>query len=109
MVQLQADLEKIEAAGIQVVGISYDSVDVLKKYAEAKEIAFLLLSDEGSETIDAFGLRNMEAPKTGRMAGIPYPGTYLLDSTGTVKAKIFLDGYAKRHATDELIEAAKGF
>ena len=32
--QLQADLKEIEAAGVTVVGISYDSVEVLAKFAE---------------------------------------------------------------------------
>jgi peroxiredoxin len=33
MVQLQQDLKKIEAAGVTVVGISYDSAEVLKEFA----------------------------------------------------------------------------
>jgi len=33
LVQLKKDQKKLTDAGIQVVGISYDSVDVLKEFA----------------------------------------------------------------------------
>lgn len=42
-----------------------------------------------------------------RYDGIPYPGTYLIDQEGVVRAKFFLEGYRERIADDEVIEAAK--
>ncbi len=104
MVQLQTDLKSLEDAGIRVVAISYDSVEVLAKFAADEKITFPLLSDSDSEVIKAFGILNKEA--SGRTAGIPYPGTYLIDSRGIIRAKLFRDGYKARHATDELIKAA---
>jgi len=104
LVQLQADLKKFEDAGIQVVAVSYDSVDVLAKFAEEKKITFPLLSDPESKTIKAFGILNKEG--TGRAAGVPYPGTFIIDAKGVVQNKVFLDGYRQRHTTDELIKAA---
>jgi peroxiredoxin len=104
LVQLQADIEKIKASGIQVVGISYDSVAVLKKFSEGHKITFPLLSDPGSVTIDAFHIRN-EAAK-GKAEGVPNPGTFIVDKSGVIRAKLFLEGYRTRHTTDELIKAA---
>lgn len=107
MVQLQSAIKDIEAAGTQVVAVSYDAVDTLKKYTEKESLSYLLLSDEGSKTIDAYGIRNTEV-KAGTMTdGIPYPGTFLVGRDGTVKAKLFVDGYVQRHANEALIEAAK--
>jgi peroxiredoxin len=105
LVQLQADLEKIKAAGIQVVGVSYDSVAVLKKFSYEHKISFPLLSDPGSKTIDAYHIRN-EAAK-GKAEGVPNPGTFIVDKSGVIRAKLFLEGYRTRHTTDELIRAAK--
>ena len=105
MVQLQADLEKIKASGIQVVGISYDSVAVLKKFSDVHKITFPLLSDPGSKTIDAYHIRN-EAAK-GKAEGVPEPGTFIVDKNDVIRAKLFLEGYRTRHTTDELIRAAK--
>ena len=107
MVQLQQNLKDIEDAGITLVGISYDSVETLKKFAEGQKVTYTLLSDEGGKTIDAYGIRNKEVKEGSRQDGIPYPGTYLLDGKGVVRAKLFLDGYIRRHEVEALIEAAE--
>jgi peroxiredoxin len=105
-VQLQKDLNRINDAGIDVVAVSYDSVDTLKAFAEKKMIQFPLLSDEKSEAIDAYHIRNQGVKKGSRLDGIPHPGTFLLDSDGVIRAKLFYT-VRKRHGSDELIEAAE--
>jgi len=96
---------------MKVVAISYDPVDTLKGFSDGKEIEFPLLSDEGSKTIDAFGIRNemMNGKKFGDndLSGVPHPGTYILNGDGEIKAKLFLKKYQERHSIDELLEAAK--
>ena len=104
--QLQKDLNRISDAGIDVVAVSYDSVDTLKAFAEKKTIKFPLLSDTQSEAIDAYHIRNQDVKEGSRLDGIPHPGTFLLDSDGVVRAKLFYT-VRKRHGSDELIEAAK--
>ncbi len=81
-------------------------MDVLAKFAGQRKITFPLLSDPGSKTITAYGLLNQEAKGT-RIAGVPYPGTYLLDKDGIIRAKLFREGYRERHSTEELIKAAE--
>jgi peroxiredoxin Q/BCP len=100
-------LKTFEAAGIQVVGLSFDSPAVLKKFADASKITFPMLSDPESRTIDAYHIRNTAAK--GKAAGVPHPGTYLLDAKGVIRAKLFLENFRERHTTDALIEAAKTF
>ncbi len=107
MVQLQRDLKSIEDAGIQVIGVSYDEPAVLGRFAGKMKITFPLLSDPESRTIDAYHIRNEAA--RGRIAGVPNPGTFLLDRKGVIRAKLFLEGYRDRHTTKALIEAAKTF
>ena len=84
---------------MQVVGISCDSVETLKKFSDSERIQFSLLSDKDSRTIQAYGIHNRD--------GYPHPGTYLLDQQGTVRAALFLDGYRDRHTNTALIEATK--
>lgn len=103
---MQRDLASLEAAGLQVAGISYDDVKVLKTFADKANITFPLLSDSGSKTIEDFHIRNPAAK--GKIEGVPYPGTYIIDSKGVIRAKLFLDGYRDRHTTDALLGAAKG-
>ena len=97
-------MAKLNEAGIEVVGLSYDPVDTLRKFAKKREITFPLLSDPGSRTIDAWGLRNESAK--GRIAGVPHPGTIVLDGQGVVRAKLFHEGYKKRHTAEEILAAA---
>ena len=70
-------MKEIEATGGQIVAISYDSPAILKRFAANSAITYPLLSDAGSKTIDAYGIRNKEAPE--RFSGIPYPGTFVVD------------------------------
>ena len=102
---MQRDLKSIEDAGVQVVGISYDSPEALKRFSDKAKITFPLLSDPGSKTIDAYHIRNEAA--RGKAEGVPNPGTFILDREGVIRAKLFLEGYRQRHTTDALIEAAK--
>lgn len=105
MVQLQADKKEIETAGLQIVAVGYDDPKVLAAFAGAKGIQFPLLSDANSKTIEAYGILNKEAG--GRAEGIPYPGTFVIDKGGVVRAKLFKAGFKERHTTADLIEAAK--
>ena len=105
MVQLQTNLKEIEATGGQMVAISYDSVTILKRFSAKSAITYPLLSDVGSKTIDAYGIRNKEASE--RLSGIPYPGTFIIGTNGVIRAKLFLDGYTERHAVDALVQALK--
>jgi peroxiredoxin len=41
------------------------------------------------------------------MDGIPYPGTFIIDDQGVIRAKLFYDGYKTRHGAQEIIEAAR--
>jgi peroxiredoxin len=105
LVQLQTSLKEIEATGGTIAAISYDSTAILKRFTARSAITYPLLSDVGSKTIDAYGIRNKEAPE--RWNGIPYPGTFVIDQKGIIRAKLFLDGYKERHAVEALVEALK--
>ena len=98
-------MKDIEATGGQVVGISYDSLAILKRFATQSAITFPLLSDSGSKTIDAYGIRNKEAPA--RWSGIPHPGTFIVDQKGVIRAKLFLENYRERHPAEVVAKALK--
>ena len=105
LVQLQRDLQVIEAAGIRVVGVSYDDVAVLKAFSDKAKIGFPLLSDPGSTVIEAYHIRNPAG--RGKLDGVPMPGTFLVDRDGVIRAKLFLEGFKERHSTEALIRVAK--
>ena len=88
--------------------MSYNSQQELEEFAKKRSVEYLLLSDPGSETIKAYGIFNKEMKPETRYYGIPYPGTFLIDGEGVVRAKFFLEGYKLRVDPAELIGAAEG-
>lgn len=88
-------------AGFGVAAISYDPVETPKAFADKHMITFPMLSDAGSETITAWGLLNKEA--TGRTAGIPHPGTFMIDRAGTIISRSFEQPYQERRSATSLL------
>jgi DsbC/DsbD-like thiol-disulfide interchange protein len=93
-------------AGYGLAAISYDPVETLKGFADKHGITFPLLSDQGSKVIDAWGLRNREA--TGRTAGIPHPGTFMIDRSGTIVSRSFEQPYQERRSATSLLAELTG-
>jgi len=105
MVQVQQIRKKIEAAGAQVVGISYDPVEKLKRYAKQQKVTFPMLSDPESKTIDAYDIRYKPAPP--EKSGFARHATFIVDQKGIIRAKVFRLSYREQPAVDELINALK--
>ena len=100
--QLQQHLAEIEATGGRIVGISFDSVEILKRFADRGRITFPLLSDVGSHTIDAYRIRNASE---GAPDGVAYHGTFVVDRDGIIRSKFYQVSYAERPAVDNLVRA----
>ena len=102
MVELQSNVKQFEKAGITLIGISYDSTEVLSRYTKKAKVSFPLLSDQGSKIIDAFGILN----ESQRKKGLPHPGTFLIKD-GKIVGKLFFEGYRERHASDVILQAVE--
>lgn len=105
MIQLQRIEKQINAAGAQVVAISYDSAEMLKTYAKRHKIVFPLLADPGSKTIDAFDIRYKEADP--ESSGFARHAAFIVDQKGIIRSKIFRLSYKEKPAVDLLINALK--
>jgi peroxiredoxin Q/BCP len=103
---LQSNLPSLTDKKIQVIALSYDSVNILDRFASKEKITFPLLSDPKSKIIHAYGIYNREADGT-RLAGIPYPGTFIVDQKGVIRAKLFHEGYRSRHTSDDILKAVQ--
>ena len=58
LVELQGRVEALREQGLGVAAISFDSQAVLADFSQRRGITFPLLSDIGSQTIEAFGILN---------------------------------------------------
>ena len=99
--QLQQSFPDLQKRGTGLAAISYDDPAILKAFAAQRGITFPLLSDTGSDTIKRYGILNRDA--TGRTAGIPHPGTFVLDARGVVVSKSFEERYQERVTAESLL------
>ncbi len=119
--ELQSRVSRLQADGIELVGISYDSQQTLADFSERNGIMFPLLSDVGSATIRGYGILNTVAEEAlgpngadaavladferyvsvtsahERFRGIPFPGTFVVDPEGRVTSRYFEDYYWERN------------
>ena len=103
--QLQQNLEAFTQAGIKIFAISYDSVEVLAKFAGDFGITYPLLADPQSEVIRRFGILNtMIRPEETEYYGLPYPGTYAVGTDGRVTEKSFFRYYRVRPSAQSVLK-----
>lgn len=103
--QLTEISDQIETMGINVVAITFDSVEMLKTVQEDQDIQFPLLHDEEVTIVNAFGIRNLDYEPGHRIHGIPYPGIFLIDPNGVIKAKFAEERYQDRPPFEDVLEA----
>jgi peroxiredoxin len=126
LLELQSQYDTLRKDGLGLVGISYDSQDILQAFSEQHGITFPLLSDVGSATITRYGILNTVAEEglgpngndpdviarvklyvsangaNERQRGIPFPGTFVVDRSGRVKARFFEDSYTVRNTVSSI-------
>lgn len=126
--ELQERFEELQAEGLGVAAISYDSEEVLAAFAERHGITDVaLLSDDDSAAIRSFGIYNHVAEEgLGPNAedpvvkadvlryvavfgalpiavGTPFPGTFVVDRQGRVTARFFEEFYRERNTAANIM------
>lgn len=79
------NLEKFQAAGYQVFGVSRDSVASHKRFAEKYGLTITLLSDPEREAIEAFDVWQ-EKKNYGKVSMGIVRTSYVVDASGTIVA-----------------------
>lgn len=74
--------DQIKQLGAEVLTVSPDSPDSLRKYKAKTETPFPMLSDEKGEVILQYGVKNDWTPYK---RGIPHPSIYIIDRAGLVR------------------------
>jgi len=126
-VELQSRAKALKETGLGLAVISYDPPEILSAFSKQRNITFTMLSDAGSETIKRYGILNTVAMElagpnakdpsladdiktyvsvvggNARMAGIAFPGTFILDRNGRVKSRFFEDFYITRNTVSSIL------
>lgn len=107
LIELNQVADQVKAAGFNMVGVSYDSIEILKSFSEVNQLQFDLLSDIDAKTVKQLGILNNDYQEGHRFYGIPYPGVLVISRDGKVKDKYFFIGYKKRITAEMLIKVVK--
>lgn len=94
---LRDSWDRYKSAGIQIVGVSTDSVESHAKFAQKHELPFVLLSDSDAKMAKAFGV----SKRLGFLARV----SFLLDDAGVIRA-VYPDVDPALHA-NEVLESAQ--
>jgi peroxiredoxin len=127
-VELQGRVKELQAQGVGLATISYDSREVLAAFAKQHGVTFPMLSDQGSATIKRYGILNtVVADALGpnkddpavkadvqkyisvvnpnpNMVGIAFPGTFMLDRQGRVTSRFFEEFYIERNTVSSVMK-----
>ena len=96
LIDLEKNKDKFTKEGYSVVGISYDSTEVLKKFHTQHGSGITLLSDPASKTIREFGLFNDDYAKGTFAYGVPHPAVYVVGKDKKVHAVLAEKSYKER-------------
>jgi hypothetical protein len=102
-VELGQQQEAYRKIGLGIASVSYDSAALLRNFAERKNLHYPMLSDPESKMIRAFDILNDNFPKDHPGYGIPFPGMYIIDQHGVVKAKYFEDDHRERYTPASIL------
>jgi peroxiredoxin Q/BCP len=95
------EYEKFNEADAMIIGISGQSVESHKKFAEKYHLSFTLLSDEGDKVRKLFGV------PVNFLGLVPGRVTYIVDKSGKVVYIFNSQTQAKKHV-DEALRILKG-
>jgi len=84
-----------------VAAISYDSVEILKSFADRRKIEFPMLADPDSISIRTYEVLNSEA--VGQYKGMARPGYFFIDTKGVIREKFFETKYRQRFSGNNVI------
>jgi peroxiredoxin Q/BCP len=96
---------KLLAMGIEVIGVSADSVKRHQKFTEKYDLPFTLIADEDKEIIKSYGVWGLK-----KFMGREYDGihreTFIINEEGIIE-KIILKVKTKTH-TEQVLEVLNG-
>lgn len=99
---INAIVGELEDRGYKLFGVSYDSADAQYRFSQNQMLQYGMLSDENSELIDAFGLRDPQYTE-GRAEGVPYAAVIVIGSDGKIIKKSVSSDFKMRPTNDQIL------
>lgn len=105
IMEVNEEKSRFTKAGYNVISISYDPVETLKRFSNQRDIQLTMLSDPDSKIIQEFGILNQSQEPGSRFYGIPYPTIYVVNTDGVINEILAEEGYKNRPELDDVLNA----
>lgn len=96
MIQLQEHKAGFDAAGIGMLGITYDDPALQQAFIDKFGITIPILSDVDALSFKTLGILHEKYQPGDKQYGIPHPGMIIVDRNGNVVGKLFIEAYSSR-------------
>lgn len=106
LVDVNMRLPEFEALGLRVATISVDEVPLIKQFADEQSINYTMLSDPNGDINKALGIRDEQYPVGSAQFGVPRPTLYVIDRSGTVRARYMEPTFRTRPDLDIVLSDA---
>jgi len=97
--------EEIKKLGAEVIGVSGDKVETIKKFKQKENLPFILLSDEGFKVSTEYGVYKEKSMYGKKYMGIER-STFIIDKDGVVR-KIMRKVKVPNHVKEVIEEIKK--
>ena len=106
LADINARLGEFEALGLNVVSVSVDEVELVRKFADAAQIGYTMLADPTGAINEALGIRDPQYPVGSAAFGVPRPATYIIDREGKVRLRYMEPTFRTRPDLDVVLRDA---
>lgn len=106
MIQLNENLNDFEQAGINIVGLTYDTPNELKRFKNKYSINYPILSDNNAASVKILGILNEDYSPGDEAYGIGHPGAFVINAQGIIVGKVFIEDYSNRIDSQSLLSFA---
>jgi thioredoxin-dependent peroxiredoxin len=97
----QRDLEKFDAAGAVILGVSVDTVDSHKQFCTKDSLTFHLLADPDHKVVESYGSFGLKLPQRDDIIPVAQRNTFLIDPQGKI-AKVWTKVDPSHHSEEVL-------
>lgn len=106
LADVNSRLTEFEALGLSVVSVSVDEVPLIKKFADEQNVGYTMLADPNGDINEALGIRDEQYPVGSAAFGVPRPTLYIIDTSGTIRARYMEPTYRTRPDLDVVLSEA---
>ena len=103
LVDINARLADFEALGLSVISVSVDEVPLIKQFADEQNVGYAMLADPAGDINEQLGIRDEQYPVGSAQFGVPRPTLYIIDRSGTIRARYMEPTYRTRPDLDVVL------